>query len=119
MYGPRAEAIRPGILFGFLEAIAQYLPCNITMTMSDHDAGTGVLGEDQRLSAFRAISEGRYLTPEELIGFEKGEGRRPVKGLVSACPEDSLGWDRGQMRLEDLEYELPSVINGSKPFCIS
>lgn len=52
-----------------------------------------------------AIRDGRYLTEEELKAYEKREGRLPVKGLVSACPPGSPGWQRGVAKRDGLEIE--------------
>ncbi|WWC88904.1 uncharacterized protein L201_003819 [Kwoniella dendrophila CBS 6074] len=95
LYGRRAHSARPRLLFQLLEPIAQYLPKEVTFTLSDHDLGSWILGDDQKQAAFAAIKSGTYLSESELKQLEKREGRQPVKGLVSACPEGSPGWQRG------------------------
>jgi hypothetical protein len=90
--GERGTSSRQVDLFDLLEPIAQYLPKPIEIHVSDHDMGSWLLGEDQRLAAEEAVREGRYLTTAELKALEKREGRRPVNGLLSVCPEDSIGW---------------------------
>lgn len=95
LFGERKISARPRLLFQLLEPIAQYLPKEVTFTLSDHDLGSWILGDDQKQAALQAISEGKYLTEAELKQLEKREGRQPVKGLVSACPQGSPGWERG------------------------
>ena len=90
--GERATASRPASFFGFLEPIAQYLPTAIEIHGSDHDMGSWLLGNDQRLAALNAIREGRFLTEEELKPLEKRLQRVEIEGLRSACPEDSPAW---------------------------
>ncbi|WWD18275.1 hypothetical protein CI109_102725 [Kwoniella shandongensis] len=94
LYGERKISARPRLLFSLLEPIAQHLPADVTFTMSDHDLGSWILGDDQKQAALAAVREGRYLSEADLKPFEKREGRQPVKGLVSACPEGSPGWNR-------------------------
>lgn len=79
-------------MFNLLEPIAQYLPSDLQLHFSDHDAGTWIVGDDQFQAAVEAISEGRYLSEEELKPFEKRVARKVVKGLASACGEDTPGW---------------------------
>ncbi|XAO24787.1 hypothetical protein I312_103593 [Cryptococcus bacillisporus CA1280] len=103
--GERAHSARARLLFQLIEPIAQFLPGDITLSLSDHDLGSWLLGDDQKQAALDAIRDGRYLTEEELKVYEKREGRLPVKGLVSACPPGSPGWQRGVAKRDGLETE--------------
>ncbi|ODN95887.1 hypothetical protein L198_04506 [Cryptococcus wingfieldii CBS 7118] len=108
LYGERAHSSRARWLFELLEPIAQYLPGEVTLSLSDHDLGSWLLGDDQKQAALEAIEEGRYLTEEEIKGFEKKDGRVSVKGTVSACPPGSPGWQRGVAKREGREIERPN-----------
>lgn len=92
--GTRGFATRPQLLFGLLEPIAQYLPAKISFHGSDHDLGTTLLGDDQRQAAFDAIRDKRYLTEDDLRGYEDEIGKGLVKGIVAACPAGSLSWNQ-------------------------
>ena len=70
--------------------------------MSDHDLGSWLLADDQRIAIKTAIKEGRYMTEDELRPYEQRLGRVQVKGLASACPEDSPAWQRS-LALQDGE----------------
>ncbi|KIR60323.1 hypothetical protein I314_03614 [Cryptococcus bacillisporus CA1873] len=107
LYGERAHSARARLLFQLIEPIAQFLPGDITLSLSDHDLGSWLLGDDQKQAALDAIRDGRYLTEEELKAYEKREGRLPVKGLVSACPPGSPGWQRGVAKRDGLQVEEP------------
>ncbi|AAW43180.1 hypothetical protein CNBD0460 [Cryptococcus deneoformans B-3501A] len=108
LYGERAHSLRARLLFQLIEPIAQFLPGDITFSLSDHDLGSWLLGDDQKQAALDAIRNGRYLTEEELEVYEKREGRQAVKGLASACPPGSPGWQHGVARRDGLEIkELP------------
>ncbi|WVQ80599.1 hypothetical protein IAT38_002704 [Cryptococcus sp. DSM 104549] len=106
LYGERAHSARPRLLFNLLEPIAQFLPAELTLSLSDHDLGSWLLGDDQKQAALTAIKEGRYLSEEDLKPYEKREGRMPVKGLVSACPVGSRGWNRGVAKRDGTEVEV-------------
>ncbi|KAK8858385.1 hypothetical protein IAR55_002612 [Kwoniella newhampshirensis] len=108
LYGERAISARPKLLFSLLRPIAQLLPADITFSMSDHDLGSWILGDDQKQAALSAVKEGRYLSEADLKPFEKKEGRQPVKGLVSACPEGTPGWNRGVAKRDGLPLDQPS-----------
>lgn len=108
--GERAHIGRAKSLFTLLEPIAQYLPVEISIHVSDHDAGTWILGEDQRLATQDAIRDNRFLSEEELLPLEKRDGRVGVKGLVSACPEESPAWQRAVKGSDSDETANP--ING-------
>lgn len=71
----------------------------MTIYVSDHDLGSWLIPADQSLILAQAISQGRYLTEEELSPFET-PNRRQVKGLVAACPEESLAYRNALIRLE-------------------
>ncbi|WVN88726.1 uncharacterized protein L203_103939 [Cryptococcus depauperatus CBS 7841] len=105
LYGERAHSARPRLLFQLLEPIAQLLPAEISFSLSDHDLGSWLLGDDQKQAALIAIKEGRFLTEEELKGYEKREGRMPVKGLVSVCPPGSPGWQHGVAIRDGVQVE--------------
>ncbi|WVR06184.1 hypothetical protein IAU60_003214 [Kwoniella sp. DSM 27419] len=107
LFGDRAHFARPRLLFRLMQPLAQYLPSEVTFSLSDHDLGSWLLGDDQKQAALTAISEGRYLSEEDLKPLEKKEGRRPVKGLVSACPEGSPGWNRGVAIREGTPIDEP------------
>jgi len=98
--GTRGFATRPQLLFGLLEPIAQYLPTKISFHGSDHDLGTTLLGDDQRQAAFDAIRDKRFLTEEELRGYEDGIGKGVIKGTVAACPVESLSWNQTLVKQE-------------------
>ena len=98
--GTRGFATRPQLLFGLLEPIAQYLPIKISFHGSDHDLGTTLLGDEQRQAAFDAIRDKRYLTEEELRGYEDGIGKGLVKEIVAACPAGSLSWNQTLVKQE-------------------
>jgi hypothetical protein len=104
--GERNSSARAKLLFRLVEPIAQYLPTDLSMYVSDHDLGSWILGEDQRLAAELAVAEHRYLSEADLKPFEKKEGRNKVKGLLNACPEDSPGWAQG---LAAIEGRVPEV----------
>ncbi|WVF69398.1 hypothetical protein IAT40_004175 [Kwoniella sp. CBS 6097] len=108
LFGDRAHSARPRLLFKLLEPIAQYLPSELTFSLSDHDLGSWLLGDDQKQAALQAIRDGRYLTEEELKAFEKREGRVKVKGFFSACPVGSPGWNQGLAMLDGHEIEMPA-----------
>ena len=77
------------------------------MHITDHDLGSWLVPASQQAFLSQAISEGRYVTEEELLPYEiKDSGQ--VKGLLSACPEDSLGYTNAKMRLEG---ERPDSLN--------
>ncbi|WRT67552.1 uncharacterized protein IL334_004524 [Kwoniella shivajii] len=115
IYGQRAHSARPRLLFQLLEPIAQYLSREVTFTISDHDLGSWILGDDQKQAASDAIREGRYLSEQDLKVLEKREGRQPVKGLVSACPEGSPGWEIGVAIRDNLpiDDEIPTALESS------
>jgi hypothetical protein len=98
--GTRGFATRPQLLFSLLEPIAQYLPTKISFHGSDHDLGTTLLGDDQRQAAFDAIRKKRYMTEDELRGYEDGIGKGVVKGTVAACPVGSLSWNQTLVKQE-------------------
>lgn len=75
--------------------------------MSDHDLGSWILAEDQRAIINQAITDGRYLTEEELKPYEQRVGRAgvEVKGQSSACKEDSLAWKMSLARQNKEPWE--------------
>ncbi|KAK4687168.1 hypothetical protein P7C73_g2946, partial [Tremellales sp. Uapishka_1] len=95
--GERAMSARGKLLYSLLEPIAQYLPSDMTMHISDHDLGSWLLGDDQHEALLSAVREKRFMTEDDLKPYEKKEGRSDVKGTVSACPKDSPAW---QMALD-------------------
>jgi hypothetical protein len=66
-----------------------------------------LLGDDQRQAALEAIKDGKYLTDEELKGYEK-KNRGAVKGIASACPVGSLTWNQSLAIQEGRSIEPPS-----------
>lgn len=94
LHGKRAHSDRAKAIYRLVSPLAPLLPADIDITISDHDMGGSILGDDQRRAAMKAITEGNYLSPKELKAFQKKNGRREVEGLVSACPEGSLAWNR-------------------------
>lgn len=102
---------RGKLLFTLLSPLASSFPplqdgSPITLHVSDHDLGSWIVGHDQILATQEAVRDGRYMSEEELKPFEKKEGRGPVKGLLSACPEDSRGWQVGLARKEGEEIDF-------------
>ena len=89
--GERAFDHRARLLFDLLRPLAPLLPQDIVLSVSDHDAGTSIMGYQLEQAVLRAIHEGTYLSPDELALLETRD-KGPVKGLVSACPEGSLAW---------------------------
>ncbi|GFZ45441.1 hypothetical protein JCM24511_03167 [Saitozyma sp. JCM 24511] len=92
--GERASSSRGRHLRDLLAPLAELLPTEITITVSDHDLGSWLLGDDQRQAALKAARKGRYLSEASLKGFEQRNGRVAAPGLVSACPEGSSAWNR-------------------------
>ena len=92
--GDRAEATRAKQIFGLLSPLASILPSTVTLHFSDHDLGSWLLADDQRKLIKNALQEGRYLSEAELKPYEKRLNRVEVKGIASACSEDSPAWQR-------------------------
>lgn len=63
------------------------------MTVSDHDLGSWILGDDLRVAAMRTIARGKYFTNGVLKAYEK-TFRNEYSGLTAACPKDSPAWIR-------------------------
>lgn len=105
--GERGNIGRCKILFDLIQPLAQYLPCDVDLHLSDHDTGNGYLGEDQRIAALEAVEAGRFLEETELAAYEKKDGRVQAKGLVSACPEDSPAWQMAIAKIEGNETAQP------------
>lgn len=88
------------------------MPDPIKITVSDHDLGDQMIGDDQYRIASRAIQQKRYMTKAELRLFEDVEARGEAKGMMSACAKGSLGWNvtvakqRGEVILDPLAGEL-------------
>ncbi|ORX41279.1 hypothetical protein BD324DRAFT_644319 [Kockovaella imperatae] len=98
--GDRAGSARGKLLFRLIAPLVDLLPAPITFSMSDHDLGSWLVADDQRRHLNEAISQQRFVTEQELAPFEKRIGRVVVKGLTSACPEDSPGWQYGLAQLD-------------------
>lgn len=101
--GDRSLSPRGLLLLRLVTPLAPLLPRSsdgspISIQVSDHDLGSWIPGADQMKAIGKAIKQGRYMTEEELAPYEKQEGRGPVKGLFSACPVDSPGWQAGLKR---------------------
>lgn len=67
-------------LMALLEPIARYLPEATEFTVSTHDLGSTIIGEDQRLFLEEKIAAGEYATEEELKPYENGH-RHKDKGV--------------------------------------
>ena len=104
--GERADVNRCSRVFQLVEPIAQFLPSDIEVHASDHDAGSALLGEDQRLAAQQAVREGRFLDERELETFETRNATMKRIGFVSACPQDSPAWRMAMAKLDGVELPL-------------
>lgn len=88
--GVRATFKRPKLAFDLLEALAPYLPEDITLYGSDHDMGNWIMPDQYRNAALDAAAKGTYLTEEELKSYEAGGDGGFKPGLLRSCNPDSL-----------------------------
>lgn len=125
--GLRSDATRAKQFQVLVEPLANLLPTDINIHVSDHDLGSWIVGADQRDVALSRVHNAlkedgtglnrvRHLSGSELKRFEN-KNRQEMKGWFSACPEDSpaRGKDRAmQNRLRDLDG-LPPLPDPAVP----
>jgi hypothetical protein len=118
MTGPRSMSPRGRHLFHLLTPLSTLLPSPIKITVSDHDMGNWLLGDQQLEMARKAINKGKYLTEADLKVFENKNARGEVKGMMSACGRWSRGYNvtlwkqRGRAPIPEIEGELSLGFEG-------
>lgn len=88
--GDRAAQPRPRKLAAMIDSFRNVLPkgFDLSITGSDHDVSSVVLGRDQRKRAKELVSAGEHFTAEELRHYENPR-RTPAWGWFKACPLES------------------------------
>lgn len=100
--GDRATQQRPKKLAAMIDSFRAALPkgFELSITGSDHDVQSVVLGKDQRKRAKELVAAGEHFTAEELRHYESPR-RTPAWGWFKACPLDSPANTRGDTEAVD------------------